>query len=170
MQWICIIFSFILVIVYSVCCLSVGKLFPTWDKAQWIAEKEGSHSGLTITFRFGNPMTQSFFFLVNSFESSTRQQIQINPVENLKEMLGSSCTKLKLLAESREIYGDWKGTYLGSFHLPVYLHVYRWQELRNSPNICWFTHTKTALLWLNPHEAIAGESKVFFLPQMPTIQ
>lgn len=99
-------------------------VFPTWDKAQWIAQKGGSQSGFTITFRLGNPMTQCFkifiyylfiYFFCSLVRSFTRQQIQINPVENLKEILGSSCTKLKLLAGSREFYGDWKGTYLGSF-------------------------------------------------------
>lgn len=54
-------------------------------------------------------------FFAASLCLSTRQQIKLSQVKNLKEILCSSGTKLKLLAGSRECYGDWKGTSFGRF-------------------------------------------------------
>lgn len=54
-------------------------------------------------------------FFCSLFGSSTRQRIKLSQVENLKEILSSSGTKLKLLAGSRGFYRDWKGTSFGSF-------------------------------------------------------
>lgn len=118
MQWICIIFSFILVIVYSVCCLCVGKpCFPLGTKHNGYHRKKGISLGLPLCLDWEIPWPSAFIFgfFGNLFESSTTQQIQINQVENLKEILGSSCTKLKLVAGSREFYRAWKGTSFGSF-------------------------------------------------------
>lgn len=80
-------------------------IFPIWDKAQWILQKEESQCGFAIVFRLGNPMTRCFFFR-SLFGSSIRQQIKLSQVENLKEIRCSSGTKLKLLAGPRGFYWD----------------------------------------------------------------
>lgn len=80
-------------------------IFPIGDKAQWILQKEESQFGFAFIFRLGNPMTQCFF-LRSLFGSSTRQQIKLSQVENLKEIRCSSGTKLKLLSGSRGFYRD----------------------------------------------------------------
>lgn len=86
-------------------------VFPIWDKAQWIPHNEGSQSGFAITFRLGNHMPPGFcwfgfFFSPNLFRSSTRQQMKLYQVENMKEMLCSSGTKFTFLAGSRGSYGE----------------------------------------------------------------
>lgn len=113
MQWICIIFSFILVAVCNVCCFCIGKpYFPFGTKHNAYYRKKGQ-SGFTVIFQLGNPMIQ--FFLRSFLGSSTKQQITLSQVENLKEILCSSGTKFRLLAGSRGFYGDWKGTSFGNF-------------------------------------------------------
>ena len=114
MQWICIIFSFILVIVYSVCCLCAGKPdFPFGTKHNGYHRMKEASLGLPLHWDWEIPWPSPFFFSL--FGSSTRQQIKSSQVQNLKEILCSSGTKFKLLAGSREYYGDWKGTSFGSF-------------------------------------------------------
>lgn len=90
-------------------------------------------------------MIQCFF--CSLFGSSTRQQIKLSQVENLKEILCSSGTKLKLLAGSREFYGDWKGTSFGSFPSTcVSACVQMVGALELSKYSLIHTHTKAALL------------------------